>query len=113
MWTRSSDQKRASAPSARWPTPSPETVHGRTARDERGHDKAIGARSCFLKRGGEPFPRHLFGSLWLLPSGPDQIHDLAMRGDPPYPQHYTWCTAGPRASTHDIRMMVAIIVHNA
>ena len=22
-------------------------------------------------------------SLWLLPSGPDQVHDLAMRGDPP------------------------------
>src|SRR5665213_751904 len=22
-------------------------------------------------------------SLWLLPSGPDQIHDLPMRGDPP------------------------------
>src|SRR6185369_14148219 len=22
-------------------------------------------------------------SLWLLPSGPDQIHDPAMRGDPP------------------------------
>jgi hypothetical protein len=22
-------------------------------------------------------------SLWLLPSGPDQIHDAAMRGDPP------------------------------
>jgi len=23
------------------------------------------------------------GPLWLLPSGPDQIHDPAMRGDPP------------------------------
>src|SRR3982751_5879407 len=22
-------------------------------------------------------------SLWLLPSGPDQVHDHAMRGDPP------------------------------
>ena len=22
-------------------------------------------------------------SLWLLPSGPDQVHDAAMRGDPP------------------------------
>jgi len=24
--------------------------------------------------------------LWLLPSGPDQIHHAAMRGDPPRPE---------------------------
>ena len=33
--------------------------------------------------GGEPEPRHWHRSLGLLPSGPDPIHDLAMRGDPP------------------------------
>ncbi len=34
-------------------------------------------------RGGEPDPRHWHQKLWLLPSGPDQVHLLAMRGDPP------------------------------
>lgn len=34
-------------------------------------------------RGGEPNPRHWHQKLWLLPSGPDQVHLLAMRGDPP------------------------------
>ena len=29
------------------------------------------------------YPGTCSGSLWLLPSGPDQIHDPAMRGDPP------------------------------
>jgi len=26
--------------------------------------------------------------LWLLPSGPDQVHHAAMRGDPPRPGLY-------------------------
>ena len=51
--------------------------------------KQSGRAAAFANRGGEPFPRHLLHSLWLLPSGPDQIHDFAMRGDPPYTQHYT------------------------
>src|SRR3982751_3455780 len=31
------------------------------------------------------------GSLWLLPSGPDQVHDHAMRGDPPLNDAPKWC----------------------
>ncbi len=26
-------------------------------------------------------PRHTSHSLWLLPSGPDQVHEVSLRGD--------------------------------
>lgn len=34
-------------------------------------------------KGGEPEPRHLHQQVWLLPSEPDQVTCLVMRGDPP------------------------------
>lgn len=34
-------------------------------------------------KGGEPEPRHLHQQVWLLPSEPDQVTYLVMRGDPP------------------------------
>ena len=33
--------------------------------------------------GGEPDPGTCSVQLWLLPSGPDQVHQAAMRGGPP------------------------------
>ena len=89
------------------------SVPGRTRAFEAAEQQSIRPIGRAKREGGEPFPRHLFSSLWLLPSGPDQIHDLAMRGDPPYPQHYTGCTARSAGRRHDICMMVAIIVRNA
>jgi hypothetical protein len=44
--------------------------------------------------------------LWLLPSGPDQIHEPAMRGDPPLigahraKRHYTGRTDEARRLLH-------------
>src|SRR5438552_16862855 len=42
-------QNGASSPSTRRPAASPEIVHRRTARGERGNDKVIGLRSQFWK----------------------------------------------------------------
>ena len=40
--------------------------------------------SCGWKRLGEPDPGTCRFQLWLLPSGPDQVHQAAMRGGPPH-----------------------------
>ena len=49
------------------------TVHAACSNAGRRTQKKVASRS----------PGTCSESLWLLPSGPDQIHDAAMRGDPP------------------------------
>src|SRR3989304_1940705 len=47
----------------------------------RGRRRSAGAPlSC---NSGEPDPGTCSARLWLLPSGPDQVHQAAMRGGPP------------------------------
>ena len=58
------------------------SVHGVHERPQPTSNKASG-RYGEQSKGGEPFPGTCGESLWLLPSGPDQVHDAAMRGDPP------------------------------
>jgi len=76
----------------------PRSVQRRTWAVEPASNKVSG-RSDEQRRVASRTPGTCGGRLWLLPSGPDQVHHHAMRGGPPL-----FVTVRAYMRTHYLRM---------